>query len=330
MKPLLPLACLAAGVAIGWFAHPALHRNPEPVAAAPAPARPSPAVTASADAPAHPADRTSSGRPAKPDNEETKAAQDAKRKEAGKKQGEMMAKRITDIQRKKFEARLDKLAADLNLTPAQKDQIRAGMEKRFSTFGDLASDDTKDEGQKMKEVSSLLSTDGLDEASAGVLTDEQKDQYAAFKGKERQARIDSRALKDMGSITNVLDLTPDQRDGVYQAMTEQAAAREDSQKGGNVMSLFTEGMGIQFDDELGLQDVMQEQMQAKMNSGGNDPGALADIQKTMRDSIKQRTDARVEAIRPYVTDTQLQQYRSHLETKASSMLNMFGGAGGGE
>ncbi|BCU77070.1 hypothetical protein [Luteolibacter sp. LG18] len=335
MKPLIPVACVAGGIAIGWFSHalttPATPAAPASIAAAPAKeTAKTDAVAANEAAAAAPA-KTSTGRPAKPDNDEAKAKRDAKNREMGKKAQDQMAKRMTDVQRKKFEARLDKLAADLNLNDDQKAKIRAAMEKRFETFGSLLThdEDSSNDLAHMKEIGELMKTDGLDTATEGVLTDEQKEQYTAFKGKERQSRIESKAFKDLGSITNVLDLSAEQRDNVYQVLMTEAATREDNQKTGSMMSLFSDGMGIQFDDELGIQDLMQEQMEGQMQQQqGGEKTSMADIQKNFRATVKQRTDAKVESLRPYLSETQLQQYRSHLETKGGGLLNMFGGAGG--
>ncbi|MFD0892636.1 hypothetical protein KBB96_14525 [Luteolibacter ambystomatis] len=334
MKALVPLLCLAGGIAVGWFARPmaasstAASAPPVPAATAPANSAPAPEKPAGSETAAN--GRTSSGRPAKPDNDESKAKRDAKAKEAMKKGQDQMAKRMTDVQRKKFEARLDKLAADLNLNDDQKAKIRAAMEKRFETFGSLLTrddDDTNDLAH-MKEIGELMKSDGLDTATEGVLTDEQKEQYTAFKGKERQSRIESKAFKDLGNITNVLDLSPEQRDNVYQVLMTEAATREDNQKAsGNMMSLFSDGLGFQFDDELGVQDLMQEQMEAQMQQQGGGKTSMADIRKNFQATVKQRTDAKVEALRPYLSEPQLQQYRSHLETKGGGLLNMFGGAG---
>lgn len=330
MKPLLPLATLAIGIAVGWFGRPlATGKSEVPAGVAPlqaATAHPTDAKS-SADPAGKPVDRTSSsGRPAAPDNAEAKAKAQEKMKEAGKKQQAQMAKRMTDIQRKKFEARLAKLTADLNLTPEQQAQVRAGMEKRFEKMGELFSFNGEPDGEKMKSLTDIMKEDGLDEATASVLTDEQKKDYTEFKSKERQNRVESRALKDLGNITTALELSPEQRDGVYQVLSDEAAKREDSQKTGGLMSMFTEGMGIQLDDELGVQDLMQEQMEAQM--GGSKGGVnMPDMQKKLRESVKQRTQQRIDALKPHLTESQVQQYQAHLEAKSAGMLNMFGGGG---
>jgi len=326
MKPVIPLVCLAGGIAIGWFARPLATSTPAtPNAAAPTSMSVAPTSSATVATPGSEAATHSTSRPAKPDNDEAKAKADAKMQAEVKKQQDLVGKRLTDFQRKKFETRLAKLAAELNLSPEQQEKIRAAMEERFSKLGglfDFNSGTSDEKSHRIIDLSEMMKTDGLDEATAGVLSDTQKEQYAGFKGKELQNRIESRTLKDLGNVTNVLELTPEQRDEVYQVLAQQAAEREQRASSTGMMNVFTEGMGVQIDDELGLQDLMQEQMDSQM--AGN-KGSKADMLKTMRETINQRAEAKAEALRPHLTDSQYQQYRSHLQTKAASMLNMFGG-----
>lgn len=249
-----------------------------------------------------------------------------------KKAKEQMAKRMTDIQRKKFEARFTKMVAELNLSPEQQAKIRAQMEARFTRLGELfTSDEESNQAEQWKEAGELMKTDGLEEATTALLSDEQKQQLDAFKTRERQGRIESRALKDLGNVTNVLELSQEQRDQVYQVLTQEAAAREDKQKTAGMMTAFSEGMGFQFDDELGVQDLLQEQMESHMDKDKpQGPEAMADMQKTFRETIRKRTEQKVNALRPYLNETQIQQYRDHLDTKATGLFNMFGGADEGD
>jgi len=326
MKPLIPLACLVGGVAIGWFARPLVSPAPPAAAVTVAAATPSaPAAVSAAPTPADTASAHATGRPVKTEADAAKEKAEAKMKEDVKKQQELMGKRVTDFQRKKFEARLAKLAAELNLSPEQQEKIRASMEERFSKMGglfDFNSGTPEERSQRMLDLSAMMKTDGLDEATAGLLSETQKDQYAGFKDKERQTRIESRTLKDLGNITNVIELSPEQRDAVYQVLSDEAAEREKRPSNTAMMNLFTESMGMQFDDELGVQDLMQEQADSQM--AGKKP-SQADIRKTTRETLQQRVDARAEALRPHLTEAQFQQYRSHLQTKATNMMSMFGG-----
>lgn len=324
MKFALPFGCLLVGIAIGWFAKPA-----------PSGSGAGSVVTASASGsspssalgipekfkPAEDSKSASSPRPSRPPIDSSKVGVEVKAEEAGKEMQKQMAKRMTDVQRKKFEARFSKLCAELNLSPDQQAKIRATMEERFTKMGELFTfDGSGDSAAKMKELSALMKGDALDEATAGLLTNEQKSSFDALKGKERQSRIDSKALKDLGNLGTVLDLSQDQKDAVYGVLSEQAAKQEDSNKSTGMMSMFSEGMGIQIDDELGMSDIIQEQMENHV-----DGPPSADIKKTIQETIRKRTDERVEALRPVLNDQQLQQYRAHLETKAAGMMNMFGG-----
>ncbi len=324
MKFALPFACLLAGIAIGWFAKPA-----------PSASDAGPTVTASASGsspssmlgipekfkPADDSKNAPNPRPTRPAIDSSKRGVELKVEEAGKEMQKQMAKRMTDVQRKKFEARFAKVSAELNLSPDQQAKVRAAMEERFTKMGELFTfDGSGESAEKMKELSTLMKGDALDEATAGLLTDEQKSSFDALKGKERQSRIDSKALKDLGNLGTVLDLTQDQKDAVYGVLSEQAAKQEDSNKSTAMMGMFTEGMGIQIDDEIGIQDILQEQMENHV-----DGPPSADIKKTIEETIRKRTDEKVEALRPVLSEPQLQQYRTHLETKAAGMMNMFGG-----
>lgn len=325
MKPIIPLACLAGGIAIGWFARP-LASPAQPATTPVAATTPSaPAVDSATAAPADTTSAHASGRPIKTEADADKEKADAKMKESMKKQQELMSKRLTDFQRKKFEDRLTKLAAELNLSPEQQEKIRASMEERFSKMGglfDFNSGTPEERSQRMLDFSAMMKTDGLDEATAGLLSDTQKEQYAGFKGKERQNRIESRTLKDLGNVTNVIELSPEQRDAVYQVLSDQSAEREQRPSNTAMMNAFTESMGVQFDDELGVQDLMQEQADSQM---AGIKTSQADARKTMRETLQQRVEAKAEALRPHLTDAQFQQYRSHLRTKAYGMMNMLGG-----
>lgn len=325
MKFALPFGCLLAGIAIGWFAKPASSVSGAGPLASTSSSGVSPSSMPGVPEKSKPAEASKEGpavRSARPAIDTTKREIELKATEAGKKMQEQMAQRMTDMQRKKFEARFAKLCAELNLTPDQQAKIRAAMEDRFTKMGGLFSFDGSSESpEKMKELSSLMKSDGLEEATAAVLNEDQKSGFDSLKAKERQNRIDSKALKDLGNLNTVLDLSEEQKDAVYGVLAQQAAKQEDGKKSAGMMNMFTEGMGVQIDDELGMSDILQEQMEAH----GDARPAEGDIKKFMAETIKKRTDERVEALRPVLSEQQLQQYRTHLETKASGMMNMFGG-----
>jgi hypothetical protein len=321
MKFALPFACLLAGIAIGWFAKPAPSGSGSGAAATVSSSPSSMSGIPEKFKPVDDSKNAPTTRPTRPAIDSSKHEIEVKANEAGKEMQGQMAKRMTDIQRKKFEARFAKRCAQLNLSPDQQAKIRATMEERFTKMGELFTfDGSGDKTAKMKELSTLMKGDALDDATAALLTDEQKTGFDTLKGKERQSRIDSKALKDLGNLGTVLDLTQEQKDAAYAVLSEQAARQEDSNKSTAMMGMFTEGMGIQIDDEIGIQDILQEQMENHVDG----PPAAGMI-KTIEEIIKKRTDERVEALRPVLNGQQLQQYRTHLETKVAGMMNMFGG-----
>lgn len=329
MKPLIPFACLAAGIAIGWFARPLAGNGSVPVATgkagSPAASVPGegPARTASAETSTNDRGTAASRSADRVAKAKTKELDD-QTKEAIRKSKQDMSKRMTDMQRKKFEARLTKLIADLNLTPEQQQQLRDSMEKRFAALGGVFGGDFGDDPSKMKEMMDLMKSDGVDSALAGILSGDQPAKYEAVKAKDRQNRAEAKALKDLSNLSTVLDLSPDQRDGVYQALADEAAARAAKKPENSAMGELYEGMGIQIDDELGLQDLMQEQMEKMTSEGGKDFDQ-ASMGATMKEMVKKRTEERISLLTPYLTPAQVQQYQAHLEAKGAGMMGMFGG-----
>jgi hypothetical protein len=327
MKLVVPSACLIAGIAIGWVARPmGDHGDKGAVAAVQgadggkrAPGEPAAAAPEERER----AGSRASDRSAKKPGEATaKITGSPEQQEAIKNAQEQMGKRMTDAQRKKFEARLVKLTAELNLTPEQQQAVRDAMEKRFDAFGSMFGMGTGDDHstEKMKDRMALMKGDGVDEALSGMLQGDQLAQYQEVKAKEQKTRSEAKALKDLSNLSSVIDdLTQTQRDAIYQNFTDQAAKAPAP----GAMSQFYEGMGVQMDDELGMQDMMENHME----SFGED-GNPTDMQKIMKDAMDQKIDARMDALKGNLTDAQMQQYRAHLEEKASSMMAMFGGVSG--
>jgi hypothetical protein len=319
MKFIAPITCLTLGIAIGWFAKTVPSTSGT---AAVASATSSAGMTS--DAEKSKLETTSENKPAsraRPALDSSKQESEEKVSEGTKAMQKQVAKQMTDVQRKKFETRFSKLCTELSLTADQQVKIRATMEERLTNLGELFSGASSGEDpSKMKDLADMMKTDGLNEAvTSASLTGDQQASFEAVKSKDRQNRIDSKALKDLGNLGSVLDLTQEQKDTVYGVLTEQAAKQEDAKKSFGMMGMFSEGMGIQIDDELGMSEIMQQQMD---NHG--DVHTNVDIKTFAAETLKKRTEEKIEALRPVLTEQQLQQYRSHLETKASSMLNMFG------
>jgi hypothetical protein len=318
MKFALPVGCLLAGIAIGWLAKPTTSSSSTSGVAAITTPRASSSTTAAAP------ERTKSETAKKRESaSRTRPAINTSKREIDvqleKQLEEQAAQQMTDIQRKKFQARFAKLCTELNLTPDQQLRIRASMEERFAKMVGLFTFDGEGENaEKMASLTALMESYGVDETTAALLTDEQKSGFEAIQVRERQSRIDSTALKDLGTLGAVLELSQDQRDSVYGVLSELAAKQEDVRKSSGMMNMFTEGRRVRSDDELGISDIMNERMEAH-----GDMPPHADFKKFMADTVKQRAAERVEALRPVLNEQQLEQYRAHLETEIASIMNLY-------
>lgn len=241
----------------------------------------------------------------------------------GKKvQGEMM-KSMVKRMRSKFEAQIEKLSENLNLTPAQKDSLTALLDERMKALEKLDFSDPKSmEG--MGEELKGLTTQAFEDQLASSLTEDQKVALTDFKAKELQAKVDTTALKSLSQLQGVIEFEDGQRDEVYKILTENAEAEAIKEAATpNLMELMTADMGFEMDPyDLNLQEAMTDAIGidgSKMTTASpNDQKTMA---KNLREIIDQRIDAKVESLRPVLNDKQLEQYRGELKTKG---LGVFG------
>ena len=192
---------------------------------------------------------------------------------------------MVNKEREKFENRFAKLTTELNLSPEQQAKIRATMEKSLKK---MAADETKD-------LSELKKTDGLDEVTAAALDEEQMASFTAIKAKERQNRIDSKALKSLAELTPVLDLNEEQKDAVYGVLSEQAAKQQDGERAsGMIGAPNSEGTVSRAMVDSELPDSILDHLMSP-------------------DDLKKRNEGKIEAMRSVLNEQQLQQYITHLE-----------------
>jgi len=327
MKIVVPCVCIAAGIAIGCFVFPLVRSGdkafPEGAASGAKPQGAETRATSRSGGEDH-GSRTRVADRANEPKDKTLKVQDPG--EAAKKVQQQMSQRMVDTQRKRFETRLAKLAAELNLSAEQQQQVRDGMEKYLTSYGAIFEmDGSEGSTAKLKDTMDLLKTDGMESSLSGVLQGDQIAKYDQVKAKEIATRADAKALKAQSNLfTAVDDLTQAQKDSIYQAYRDEALTSES--KPLNSLTQMYEGMGVQIDDELGFQDFMQDKMEQQIADGsvGNseDP---KDLRSSMKEMVNQKIEAKLATLKPILTDAQLQQYRTHLEDRASGMLNMFGG-----
>jgi len=85
-----------------------------------------------------------------------------------------------------------------------------------------------------------------------------------------------------------------------------------------VGSIFTDDSQICADDELGISEMMQQRMEIYSDIPFDE-----DEKKFIIGTIKQQVLERVEAMRPVLSEPQLQQYRTYLETTAAQSMGLY-------
>ena len=323
------IICLVIGIAVGWVAKPGVGGDGDPAKVADA--KPERRSVEDQDGGKL---ATKSGRAMEGGSDDEKADgprsivisngevidQDGEGMEEVREMQDRWQKAMVDRQRKKFDARISKLVADLGLDGAQEEKLKKFFDDKIGEITEKMKSGDQDDFSGMKELAGLLRGEGLDDQFERILSAEQQEEYAAMKEKERMTKLDSKALKDMAKVNEVVSLRPEQKEAVYDLLYEDAEKSIDENKDATgFMSVFTEGMGIEIDtDVMGITEAIQVQMESA-EEGGEAPDPN-DWMKVVRESQKKRIDDQVERLAPVLDEQQLSQYRSHLETKSSGFL----------
>ena len=235
-------------------------------------------------------------------------------------EGSDMATRMQQMfknrQQAKLDARISKLVAQLNLTPEQEASLKKAAADRMNRFGAMIEGDFDP-----SDIGELFNTDVIDEALAEILTPEQQEELEAIKKREIANKVEAQALKDLAKLSN-LDLSQEQKDAAYDILYKNAetSVRNETPATG-LVSMITEGFGIELDsDTLGIATAMIPSSD-EIESGEieQDPRAMMAQAQAKMDA---RIDAKVEAMRPVLNDSQIDQYRKDLKLKSGGM---FGG-----
>lgn len=231
---------------------------------------------------------------------------------------EMMATR----QKAKHEAQVQKLVDRLGLSEAQADQLRAYFEKNRADLAAMG--EGPEDWSRIKELTGKLRGDGLEEALAGILTEEQAAAYQEMKERDRQNQVEAKALRDLAQIQGVLDLSAEQKDQVYGLLHEDASTNLEKNSDANVIvSSFTEGLGINVEPgDLGIASVIQVQIDRA--SDGEQPSENpADWMQVVQENRQREIDQKVERLSPVLDDQQEAAYRAHLESQGAGLLGGF-------
>lgn len=223
---------------------------------------------------------------------------------------EQMASMFKKRQLNRLNDRITELVAKLKLSPEQEKALREATEKGLGDYDGIFNGEAD-----LTEIGKLMNNDGLEESLADLLTPEQSEQYEALKERELANRIEARALNDLARLSN-LDLSQDQKDAAYEILYQQARTRIESEGPANGMvSMVTNGFGIEVDSSsLGFASavVVGGEEGSTENSEPVDPQTAM---QRAREQMEQRVNEQVEALRPVLNETQLEQYRRDLQRR---------------
>ena len=226
------------------------------------------------------------------------------------KYAEKMAAAMQEQQDKRNEARIANLVAKLGLNGQQEAKLREYFDKQTPKMSVTTGLDGKGVmvDRKLPEK-----TQSLDDFMKDLLGGGQAEDYAKLKEAELNQKIEGRALREMSSLAQAVDLRPEQRDAVYEIL--QNDARNTVGKEGGAEGF--EGFGFAAHVEVGDTTEIGRVMTLKVE-GDNAPSA-EDMMSRMRDQHQARIDGMVDRMNGVLDAGQLAQYRAGLE-QGSLML----------
>jgi hypothetical protein len=306
---LLAIACLAIGASAGWFLKPdPSSDSEEKIASGGATKDP---ISKRTNRPGI-SDRQISKRD-KVESTSSRGATIMKFGDSSEDMGkvqEQVASMFKKRQMDQLNDRITELVAKLSLTPDQEKALREAAEKGLGDFDGIFNGEAD-----LTEIGKLMNNDGLEESLADLLTPEQSEQYEALKERELANRVEARALNDLARLSS-LDLSQDQKDAAYEILYQQAQTAIESEGPANgMLSMVTNGFGIEVDSSsLGFASAVV----VGGDDSSADSGEPVDPQAAMqraREQMEQRVNEQVEALRPVLNETQLEQYRRDLQRR---------------
>lgn len=313
----LAIACLAIGASVSWIIKP----GPEsPSAANDSSERNSTSPTDKPRSSATSRREVSDRRGPESDRPEPAIVTriNGETQDSDKVQQQMEAM-FKERQMTKWNARILKLVTQLQLSKDQEDTLREVLKKELEVFDGIFSGESDP-----SRVSALLGVDGLDNALTEILTDSQKDEFEKLKEKELANKVEARALKELANLTD-LDLTPDQKDAVYDILYQQAETSiENEAPTHGMISMVTNGFGIEIDsDSVGMATTIIPSGEGSFE-GEIGPDSSSWV-ASAKEQINKQIDQKVDALRPVLNESQISQYRQQLELKQGGI---FGGLDG--
>jgi hypothetical protein len=208
---------------------------------------------------------------------------------------------------KRTEARIAELVAKLGLNSQQEARLRA----HFDSLKPEVKVDDDGHSVRVNSMSKMSPQEreaSLDKLMEEMLTGEQQKAYESFKETERNQQAEARALRDMASLTQAVELREDQRDAVYEILQNEARSQI-----GKTMDGSMPPVGILSSTDFvgspgGEAAVMTMEVAPGMEEG-NPEEAMAQAHAQQQ----ARIDEKVERLSGVLDAAQLAAYRAQLE-----------------
>lgn len=232
--------------------------------------------------------------------------------------------------------KMAKWGAALGLDEGQQGKLLDLAEGQMDELEKLAVDASQTQdptklSESAKRAMDIISGNALQESMVAMLTPDQKEKYEAFKKQQNQNRAEVTALRELAGIQENIMLTPEQRNGVYSVLYEDAASKAGQNAGGvgSVIESMASSAGVNLDP------AMQGIISSIANRGLEElaAGRQIDAETARRLSEEAATQAlnqQVERFRPVMTPAQLDLYRSQLEDRMKGFTDRVGGQGNNE
>ncbi|TAE92861.1 MAG: hypothetical protein EAZ81_01465 [Verrucomicrobia bacterium] len=319
MKPQFPLAliCFSLGFASAWLLRaPAPSDSSKNTAAVDEKTSPSPSMVFSEKGKEKSLSRSARTPNAEADSEQAKALATEMAMDANGK------KMLKDMLSKHHHGILNKLARELNLSPAQMEIMRKSLEERIDKILEQESNPESDPSEEMQ---GLMSPSQIDELLMAQMTEDQKLALRELRTKERQSKIDANTLKSLGQVTEAVSLSEEQRNAVYATLAEAETKKLENQKSNmNFNDIIMESMGLVGQDEFGMHDIMTDpEVQEKMANHPEQMGNMEFRNQLLRESMTKKIDDKVNLISPHLSPEQTTQYRQSLQDKVNSTLGIL-------
>ncbi|MEI6676868.1 MAG: hypothetical protein WCO57_16985, partial [Verrucomicrobiota bacterium] len=290
MKPSLvtPVLAIFVGFGLGWLLKPAASPAPGPVAPATATKKTTPPGSPTA---ASQRDPTDPRIPAGPVGHVAPVQPITDVVERGRR-----------LEEAKAAAKMQRFAEAIGLTVVQQAELKKVItenEKVFVANGTGGAKETLD--------SLVNGGSALEKALAALLTPEQTTAFAELRKRENDNRIEATAQRNLGNLTEITDLSAEQRDKTLEVLRQATVAEIAAMP--SCLSLILDSSILPLGSQAASEQSIQTLRQIAETPDLSDPRAQ---HAKLIENQRRKLDARVNLLKAILTPGQLAQYQATL------------------